>query len=155
MMFSAHLLLSASTALFALLVSAGRFSEVAHRKGFGPNIGRAFHQPEKRGKEPNCTDDFRFLNHDTASEYAHSLSISSRTKADEHSLEYRVDSLPDVPYDIGEMYSGLIPIDPKNASRALFFVFQPTVGEPVDEITIWMNGGPGALSPPIHISPSS
>lgn len=79
---------------------------------------------------------------------------SSCTKTYEPLLEYRVDSLPDVPYDIGEMYSGLIPIDPKNASRALFFVFQPTVGEPVDEITIWMNGGPGELSPPTHISSS-
>jgi hypothetical protein len=56
---------------------------------------------------------------------------------------YFIDSLPDIPFDIGEMYSGLIPIDKNNASRALFFVFQPTVGEPVDEVTIWLNGGPG------------
>ncbi len=41
------------------------------------------------------------------------------------------------------MYAGLIPIDMRNTSRALYFVFQPTVGAPVDEITIWLNGGPG------------
>jgi carboxypeptidase D len=44
------------------------------------------------------------------------------------------------------MYSGLIPIDPNNESRALFFIFQPTIGSPADEITIWMNGGPGCSS---------
>lgn len=35
-----------------------------------------------------------------------------------------------------EMYSGLIPIDKANTSRALFYVFQPTIGDPVDEV-IW------------------
>jgi carboxypeptidase D len=53
--------------------------------------------------------------------------------------------LPDVPFDIGEMYSGLIPIDEEDPSRALFFVFQPTVGKPTDEIVIWLNGGPGGF----------
>lgn len=41
------------------------------------------------------------------------------------------------------MYAGLMPIDMKNKSRGLYFVFEPTVGEPVDEVTIWLNGGPG------------
>ena len=44
------------------------------------------------------------------------------------------------------MYSGLIPIDEDDPDRALFFVFQPRVGTPVDEITIWTNGGPGCSS---------
>jgi carboxypeptidase D len=60
--------------------------------------------------------------------------------------EYFVESLPEMDFDLGELYSGVIPIDANNASRGLFFVFQPRVGAPVDEITIWLNGGPGKLS---------
>jgi carboxypeptidase D len=60
--------------------------------------------------------------------------------------EYVVKSLPDVNYDIGEMYSGLMPIDASNASRALFFIFEPTIGAPSEDITIWLNGGPGCSS---------
>jgi carboxypeptidase D len=59
---------------------------------------------------------------------------------------FQVKSLPDVPFDVGEMYSGNIPIKTGDKSRELFFVFQPTIGAPVDEITVWMNGGPGCSS---------
>ncbi|KIV86478.1 hypothetical protein PV11_02089 [Exophiala sideris] len=59
---------------------------------------------------------------------------------------YLVDSLPDVPFDIGEMYSGNIPINYNNVSRNLFFVFYPKLGDSVEEVTIWLNGGPGCSS---------
>ena len=54
-----------------------------------------------------------------------------------------VKALPDVPFDVGELYSGLIPINYTNTSNALFFIFQPTIGAPRDEVTIYLNGGPG------------
>jgi carboxypeptidase D len=56
-----------------------------------------------------------------------------------------VDSLPDVTIDPGELYAGQIPVG-KDTSKPMFFVYQPTIGEPVDEVTIWFNGGPGCSS---------
>ena len=51
---------------------------------------------------------------------------------------YQVTSMPEVNYDLGELYSGLIPINKGNTSRELFFVFKPKIGgDPVDEVTIW------------------
>ncbi|TPX11381.1 uncharacterized protein E0L32_001199 [Thyridium curvatum] len=111
-------------ALLNGLAAAGRMHERARRKGFAEGLvndlkTRASYQPR------NHTD-FRFL--------------SDATK------EFQVKALPDIPFDVGELYSGVIPIDESEPGRGLFFVFQPTVGEPVDEVTIWLNGGPGCSS---------
>lgn len=86
-------------------------------------------------------ENFRFL--DSATKRG--LSLAPMPIYTDYLPAYQVTSLPDVAYDIGEMYSGLVPIDERNKSRALFFIFQPTIGPPVDEITIWLNGGPGLL----------
>ncbi|KEF59349.1 carboxypeptidase D [Exophiala aquamarina CBS 119918] len=57
---------------------------------------------------------------------------------------YFVESLPDIPQEfMTEMYSGVINLNKSDDNRGLFFVFQPRVGTPVDEITVWFNGGPG------------
>lgn len=108
------------------LVSARRlFNDNVHWRGLS-NPSPVVQSRDKHQQEERSTKNFRFLTEKTES--------------------FQVTSLPDVPFDVGELYSGLIPIDVKNASRALFFVFQPTIGAPVDEITIWLNGGPGCSS---------
>ncbi|KAF2492862.1 alpha/beta-hydrolase [Lophium mytilinum] len=56
--------------------------------------------------------------------------------------------IPDVPFDIGESYAGLLPIsDDPDETRELFFWFFPSTNpNPGEEITIWFNGGPGCSS---------
>jgi carboxypeptidase D len=56
--------------------------------------------------------------------------------------------IPEVPFDVGESYAGLLPIsDDPNETRKLFFWFFPsTQAETKEEVVIWLNGGPGCSS---------
>ncbi|CAI6341062.1 unnamed protein product [Periconia digitata] len=56
--------------------------------------------------------------------------------------------IPEVPFDVGESYAGLLPIsDSPDESRKLFFWFFPsTAATNPDEIVVWLNGGPGCSS---------
>ncbi|KAL9060436.1 MAG: hypothetical protein Q9162_000609 [Coniocarpon cinnabarinum] len=57
-------------------------------------------------------------------------------------------AIPEVGFDIGESYAGLLPIssDP-NESRQLYFWFFPSSNPAAEnEIAVWLNGGPGCSS---------
>lgn len=63
---------------------------------------------------------------------------------DLHNIEYVVDgtALPNVTFDVGESYAGLMPISDKANSSEFYFWFFPTENTAADdEILIWLNGG--------------
>ncbi|KAJ9619817.1 hypothetical protein H2203_008088 [Taxawa tesnikishii (nom. ined.)] len=57
-------------------------------------------------------------------------------------------AIPDVDFDVGESYAGLLPISSAaNETRELFFWFFPSSNPAAnEEIAIWFNGGPGCSS---------
>jgi len=57
--------------------------------------------------------------------------------------------IPDVDFDVGESYSGYLPIsDDLDDKNELFFWFFPnSEGSDAKEILLWLNGGVGSLLP--------
>ncbi|CAI7589689.1 unnamed protein product [Penicillium glandicola] len=53
---------------------------------------------------------------------------------------------PQVPFDIGESYAGLLENTPHGNSSLFFWFFPSTNPAASKEITIWLNGGPGCSS---------
>ncbi|KAK6071167.1 serine carboxypeptidase [Seiridium cupressi] len=55
-------------------------------------------------------------------------------------------ALPDVDFDIGESYAGLLPIGNSNDTDIFFWFFPSTNEAAKEEIVIWFTGGPGCSS---------
>ncbi len=76
-----------------------------------------------------------------------SLSFSFLTLLCLITTDYYVNgtTIPDVEFDVGPSWAGLLPIsNMTNESRQLFFWYFPSQSiEGVNDLIIWLNGGPG------------
>lgn len=56
-------------------------------------------------------------------------------------------AIPDVDYDVGESYAGLIPLGDSTTDEFYFWFFPSDNKAADDEILIWLNGGVSLRSP--------
>ncbi len=122
----------------------------------------------KRLKPPVIDEDFqshpvvdraekshKYLNANTTSKHCLYFAVRKASKSNVSSPpEFAVDGkgIPDVDFDVGESYAGLLPISskPKEESNLFFWFFPSTNPAANKEILIWLNGGvsfPGVKHP--------
>lgn len=86
----------------------------------------------------------RRIYHAPTQEQHHAKRQSYLIPQNENTTKFAVDgtAIPDVDFDIGESYAGLLPISSAPNASELYFWFFPTENEEgKDELTIWLNVG--------------
>ncbi|KAI0394304.1 alpha/beta-hydrolase [Xylariaceae sp. FL0594] len=99
-------------------------------------------------KQPNklaARSEFNPLEH-----YLATRQVPKPRFANDNTTKFAVNGtgIPDVNFDVGESYSGYLPIsdDPNDKNELFFWFFPNSEGSDAKEILLWLNGGPGCSS---------
>jgi carboxypeptidase D len=117
------------------------------------HVGKKQHKPERSNNGGNFLDNFlatrqvpqpRFANDNTTSKFS-LPSISAVVSWLTGVIEFAVNGtgVPDVDFDVGESYSGYLPIsdNPDDKNELFFWFFANSAGSDAKEILLWLNGG--------------